>query len=113
MGEVFEAAKPKTFLRQGRTYPGVFPILHLDHFYYEKHLVLRSFRVHRTAGHWLHPIIYRLWLNSNWPIPQVKGLDFHGLEQMAADRADIQRQRCKSLQQNPPKKTIVAGEQIP
>ena len=38
MGEVFEAAKPKTFLRQGGTYPGVLPILHLDHFYYEKHL---------------------------------------------------------------------------
>ena len=48
MGKVFEAAKPTTFLRQGRTYPGVFPILHLDHFYYEKHLLLRSFRVHRT-----------------------------------------------------------------
>ncbi len=48
MGEVFEAAKPKTFLRHGRTYPGVFPVLHLDHFYYEKHLLLRSFRVHRT-----------------------------------------------------------------
>jgi endonuclease/exonuclease/phosphatase family metal-dependent hydrolase len=48
MGEVFEAAKPKTLLRHGRTYPGVFPVLHLDHFYYEKHLLLRSFRVHRT-----------------------------------------------------------------
>lgn len=48
MGEVFEAAKPKTFLRHGRTYPGVFPVLHLDHFYYEKHLLLRNFRVHRT-----------------------------------------------------------------
>ena len=48
MGEVFEAAKPKTLLRHGRTYPGVFPVLHLDHFYYEKHLLLRNFRVHRT-----------------------------------------------------------------
>jgi endonuclease/exonuclease/phosphatase family metal-dependent hydrolase len=48
MGEVFEAAKPKTFLRHGRTYPGVFPVVHLDHFYYEKHLLLRNFRVHRT-----------------------------------------------------------------
>jgi endonuclease/exonuclease/phosphatase family metal-dependent hydrolase len=48
MGEVFEAAKPKMFLRHGRTYPGVFPVLHLDHFYYEKHLLLRHFRVHRT-----------------------------------------------------------------
>lgn len=48
MGEAFEPAKPKTFLRHGRTYPGVFPVLHLDHFYYDKHLVLRSFRVHRN-----------------------------------------------------------------
>jgi len=48
MGEVFEAAKPKTLLRHGRTYPGIFPVLHLDHFYYEKHLLLRNFRVHRT-----------------------------------------------------------------
>jgi endonuclease/exonuclease/phosphatase family metal-dependent hydrolase len=47
MGEAFEAAKPKTFLRHGRTYPGIFPVLHLDHFYYDKHLSLRSFRVQR------------------------------------------------------------------
>jgi len=48
MGKAFEPAKPKTFLRHGRTYPGVFPVLHLDHFYYDRHLVLRSFRVHRN-----------------------------------------------------------------
>ena len=48
MNEAFEAAKPKTLLRQGRTYPGIFPVLHLDHFYYDKHLLLRSFRVHRS-----------------------------------------------------------------
>lgn len=46
MGEAFEAAKPKTFLRHGRTYPGIFPVLHLDHFYYDKHLSLRSFRLY-------------------------------------------------------------------
>lgn len=48
MGKAFEPVKPKTFLRHGRTYPGLFPILHLDHFYYDKDLVLRSFRVHRN-----------------------------------------------------------------
>lgn len=47
MGEAFEAAKPKTLLRQWRTYPGVFPVLHLDHFYFDKHVMLHSFRVHR------------------------------------------------------------------
>jgi endonuclease/exonuclease/phosphatase family metal-dependent hydrolase len=48
MKEAFEAPKPKTWLRQGRTYPGIFPVLHLDHFYYDKHLLLHSFRVHRS-----------------------------------------------------------------
>ena len=48
MGEALEPAKPKTLLRYGRTYPGVFPSLHLDHFYYDRHLVLHSFRVHRN-----------------------------------------------------------------
>lgn len=46
MGRVFEVAKPKTFLR--RTYPGVLPILHLDHFYYDKQLRFKSFHVHRN-----------------------------------------------------------------
>jgi endonuclease/exonuclease/phosphatase family metal-dependent hydrolase len=50
MGKAFEPAKPSTFLRHGRTYPGVFPVLHIDHFYYDKHLALRSFRAHRSAS---------------------------------------------------------------
>ena len=29
---------------------------------------------------------------------------------VAADRGEIQRQRCKAVEQNPRKKTIVAGE---
>src|SRR5262249_42108104 len=48
MTEAFETAKPRTLLRRGRTYPGVFPVLHLDHFYYDKRLALCSFRVHRS-----------------------------------------------------------------
>jgi endonuclease/exonuclease/phosphatase family metal-dependent hydrolase len=48
MGEAFEAAPRRRLLRQPRTYPGVFPVLHLDHFYYDRHLHLTSFRVHRT-----------------------------------------------------------------
>ena len=48
MGEAFEAAPPRKLLRSLRTYPGVFPVLHLDHFYYDRHLSLASFRVHRT-----------------------------------------------------------------
>ncbi|HKS75089.1 MAG TPA: endonuclease/exonuclease/phosphatase family protein [Terriglobales bacterium] len=48
MAEAFEAAKPRTLLRHGRTYPGVFPVLHLDHFYYDKNLALLNFRVYRS-----------------------------------------------------------------
>ena len=50
MREVFEEANPKKLLGRGHTYPGVFPILHLDHFYYDKHVLLRSFRVHRSRA---------------------------------------------------------------
>jgi len=48
MGEAFEAARPRTLLRYPHTYPGVFPVLHLDHFYYDRHLRLAAFRVHRS-----------------------------------------------------------------
>jgi endonuclease/exonuclease/phosphatase family metal-dependent hydrolase len=48
-GEAFKTAKPKTFLRHGRPYPGIFPVLHLDHFYYDQHRALLSFRVHRSS----------------------------------------------------------------
>ncbi|HTM37670.1 MAG TPA: endonuclease/exonuclease/phosphatase family protein [Terriglobales bacterium] len=48
MGEAFEAAQRRRLLRYPRTYPGVFPVLHLDHFYYDSHLRLTSVRVHRS-----------------------------------------------------------------
>jgi endonuclease/exonuclease/phosphatase family metal-dependent hydrolase len=48
MGDAFAEIKPGKFLRYSRTYPGILPMLHLDHFYYDKHLVLKSFRLHRS-----------------------------------------------------------------
>jgi endonuclease/exonuclease/phosphatase family metal-dependent hydrolase len=48
MAEAFEAGPPRRLLGYRRTYPGVFPVLHLDHFYYDRSLRLTSFRVHRT-----------------------------------------------------------------
>lgn len=48
MGEAFEAAQLRRRLTYRRTYPGVFPVLHLDHLYYDRNLHLTSFRVHRT-----------------------------------------------------------------
>jgi endonuclease/exonuclease/phosphatase family metal-dependent hydrolase len=48
MGDAFDTVDPRMFLRHGRTYPGIFPLLHLDHFYYDKELALKSFRIHRS-----------------------------------------------------------------
>lgn len=48
MGGVFQTVEPRMFLRYARTYPGAFPFLHLDHFYYDKELLLRNFRLHRS-----------------------------------------------------------------
>lgn len=48
MKDAFEAVELGKFLRRARTYPGVFPVLHLDHFYYDRRLSLRNFRVYRN-----------------------------------------------------------------
>jgi endonuclease/exonuclease/phosphatase family metal-dependent hydrolase len=48
MGEAFEVVEPRAFLPHARTYPGVLPLFHLDHFYYDKQLSLKSFRLHRS-----------------------------------------------------------------
>ena len=49
MGEHFQAAEPAAFLRYKRTYPGVFPFLHLDHFYYDQTLSLVSVKLYRSG----------------------------------------------------------------
>ena len=48
MRGTFNEVDPRRFLRYGRTYPGILPLLHLDHFYFDNQLSLRSFRVHRS-----------------------------------------------------------------
>ncbi|HEY4053794.1 MAG TPA: endonuclease/exonuclease/phosphatase family protein [Terriglobales bacterium] len=50
MADAFEEIKPGKFLRYARTYPGILPVFHLDHFYYDKHLTLRSFHLHRSRA---------------------------------------------------------------
>jgi endonuclease/exonuclease/phosphatase family metal-dependent hydrolase len=44
----FESVDVRLHLRRTRTYPGVFPLLHLDHFYYDRTLRLERFALHRT-----------------------------------------------------------------
>ena len=48
MRDAFESIEPGKFFGYARTYPGVFPVLHLDHFYYDFHLTLTDFRIHRS-----------------------------------------------------------------
>jgi endonuclease/exonuclease/phosphatase family metal-dependent hydrolase len=43
----FQSVDRRAF-RLRRTYPGLLPMLHLDHFYYDKHLVLENFTLMRT-----------------------------------------------------------------
>ena len=48
MADAFEEIKPGKFLRYARTYPGILPVFHLDHFYYDKRLTLQRFHLHRS-----------------------------------------------------------------
>lgn len=43
-----ESADMRTHLRRSRTYPGLLPLLHLDHIYYDRALQLEKLSLHRT-----------------------------------------------------------------
>ena len=43
----FESVDIQLHLNRRRTYPGVLPIMHLDHMYFDRHLVLEEFLLHR------------------------------------------------------------------
>lgn len=44
----FRGADIRVHLKGRRTYPGVFPVLHLDHIYYDEALTLHGVALHRT-----------------------------------------------------------------
>jgi endonuclease/exonuclease/phosphatase family metal-dependent hydrolase len=44
----FTAADTRRFLRRSRTYPGLFPVLNLDHIYFDPVLQMESLALHRT-----------------------------------------------------------------
>lgn len=48
MGKEFNTVDLREHIRRTRTYPGVLPIFHLDHFYFDRHLELQDFRLHRS-----------------------------------------------------------------
>jgi endonuclease/exonuclease/phosphatase family metal-dependent hydrolase len=48
MGGHFESLDARLVARFGRTYPGVFPVLHLDHFYFDRCFTLGACKLHRS-----------------------------------------------------------------
>lgn len=48
LGRHFTGADIRQHLRRARTYPGVLPLLHLDHIYYDDVLELQSLTLHRS-----------------------------------------------------------------
>jgi endonuclease/exonuclease/phosphatase family metal-dependent hydrolase len=48
LNSLFESIDIQSHLRRRRTYPGIFPVLHLDHIYYEGQVEVRSLRMPRS-----------------------------------------------------------------
>lgn len=48
--EAFDTFQPGQALGKSRTYPGLVPFLHLDHFYYDRELQLQQMELVRTAS---------------------------------------------------------------
>jgi endonuclease/exonuclease/phosphatase family metal-dependent hydrolase len=50
LAEHFKSADIRQHLRRARTYPGVLPLLHLDHIYYDEVLELKQLTLHRSRA---------------------------------------------------------------
>jgi endonuclease/exonuclease/phosphatase family metal-dependent hydrolase len=48
LSSLFESIDLQKHLRRRRTYPGIFPVLHLDHIYYEGHVEVHGVELPRT-----------------------------------------------------------------
>ena len=48
LSSLFESIDIRAHLRRRRTYPGIFPVLHLDHIYYEGQVEVRSLKMPRS-----------------------------------------------------------------
>lgn len=48
LGHHFQTAEPRARLGRARSYPGVIPLLHLDHIYHDSQLALLNIAVHRS-----------------------------------------------------------------
>lgn len=48
LSEYLQSADTAIYLKRRRTYPGLFPFMHLDHIYYDRDFQLREMHLHRT-----------------------------------------------------------------
>ncbi len=48
LAQRFESVDIQLHLNRRKTYPGVLPIMHLDHMYFDRHLALEEFLLHRS-----------------------------------------------------------------
>jgi endonuclease/exonuclease/phosphatase family metal-dependent hydrolase len=48
LGSHFNSAKPRQYFGRAWSYPGVLPLLHLDHIYYDSSLELTKIKLHRS-----------------------------------------------------------------
>ena len=48
LGRHFNSAKPRQYLGRAWSYPGILPLLHLDHIYYDSSLELAQIKLHRS-----------------------------------------------------------------
>jgi endonuclease/exonuclease/phosphatase family metal-dependent hydrolase len=48
LSSLFDSIDIRAHLKRRRTYPGLFPVLHLDHIYYEGNVIVRSVELPRT-----------------------------------------------------------------
>ena len=48
MAGEFDSVDLRLHTGRRRSYPALLPVLHLDHFYFDRHLKLRTFKLHRT-----------------------------------------------------------------
>jgi endonuclease/exonuclease/phosphatase family metal-dependent hydrolase len=49
LSQHFSTAEPRTRLGRVRSYPGILPLAHVDHIYYDASLVVKEIKVHRTG----------------------------------------------------------------
>jgi endonuclease/exonuclease/phosphatase family metal-dependent hydrolase len=70
--ERFASADVRTHLKRSRTYPGVLPLLHLDHIYFDSQLRLERLSLHRNRRSLIASDHLPLVAEFSFPVPHRK-----------------------------------------